>query len=277
MGNPKKTKEVFLDNPFGEGKIYKSGDIGRWTFDGKVQVLGRLDHQIKLHGLRVELGEIENKMTQIEGVTSSVVNKIEVNGREVLCGYYVSSENISENMVKEFLKKFLPPYMVPSYIVKLDKMPYTINRKIDRKALPYPNLEKKESTPKDVDISSLNSSEEKLLQIWKNILHIDNISLDDNFFDIGGDSIAAINMQIEAIKYGLNFEYGDIFNFPTVRQLSHKIPVIEDTSIKNYDYSIINEVLRRNSFANLKHITKVKPGNILLIRWYRISWFSYCL
>lgn len=77
IGNEEKTRAVFLDNPFGEGKIYKTGDIGRWTFDGKIQCLGRVDHQIKLRGLRIELGEIENKMSQIEGVTASVVNKIE--------------------------------------------------------------------------------------------------------------------------------------------------------------------------------------------------------
>ena len=75
--------------------MYKSGDIGRWTFDGKVQILGRVDHQIKLRGLRIELGEIENKMTQISGITASVVNKAEVDGKEVLCGYYVAKKSFN--------------------------------------------------------------------------------------------------------------------------------------------------------------------------------------
>jgi len=124
LGNPELTAERFLDNPFGEGKIYKSGDIGRWTFDGKVQCLGRIDHQIKLRGLRIELGEIENQMTAVEGVSSSVVNKIEIDGKEVLCGYYVAEKDVLESTIKEHLRKTLPAYMVPTYIVRLDSMPY---------------------------------------------------------------------------------------------------------------------------------------------------------
>lgn len=282
IGKPKKTKEVFLDNPFGEGKIYKSGDIGRWTFDGKVQCLGRVDHQIKLRGLRIELGEIENKMSQIVGVTSSVVNKIELDGKEILCGYYVTDNNISENKVREFLKQSLPPYMIPSYIIKLDEMPYSINRKIDRKALPLPktsstSIPKKENKP-DLNIDEMSSNEEKLLQIWKDILKKDDISINDNFFDIGGDSISAIDMQLAGLKYGLNFEYADIFNFPTIKELANKIPVVIDDFIEKYDYSRVNEVLSRNTNENFKTISKLEnPGNILLIRRNWLSWFSYCL
>lgn len=109
--------------------------------------------------------------------------------------------------------------MVPTYVMKLETMPYTINRKIDRKALPLPETHKM-VTSSHVNIAKLDSNEEKLLQIWKNLLKIDTIDVNDNFFDIGGDSILAINMQIEALKYGLEIEYADIFNFPTVRQLS---------------------------------------------------------
>ena len=148
-------------------------------------------------------------MTQIAGITASVVNKAEVDGKEVLCGYYVANQNIEENEVKEFLRKSLPPYMVPSYIIKLAEMPYTINRKIDRKALPIPSSATFAPSRNAENIADMNSNKEKLLQMWKNILGKDNISVDDNFFDIGGDSISAINMQIEAIKYDINFEYAD--------------------------------------------------------------------
>lgn len=240
IGKAELTAERFLKNPFGSGKIYKSGDIGRWTFDGKVQCLGRIDNQVKLRGLRIELGEIEDEMLKMPGVTSAIVNKVSLDGKESLCGYYVADNNLAENIVKENLRKFLPPYMVPTYIIKLDKMPYTINRKVDRKALPLPVVNKFASAT--VDIRSLNSNEEKLLEIWKNILKTDKISVDDNFFDIGGDSILAINMQIEALKYGLEFEYADIFNFPTIRQLSKKLPSPEEHFMANYDYSKINNL-----------------------------------
>ena len=264
MGKPELTAERFIKNPFGTGKIYKTGDIGRWTFDGKVQCLGRVDNQIKLRGLRIELSEIENIMLNIKGISSAIVNKIEIDEKEVLCGYYVADSSIKETMVKDTLRNSLPYYMVPTYIIRLEKMPYTINRKIDRKALPLPELHKSLSHNK-ININELNSNEEKLLQIWKNILKIDDIDINDNFFDIGGDSISAINMQIEAVKYGLNFEYADIFNYPTISQLSNKLPSPESSFMENYDYSHINNLLKRNTFENIKSIKPFSFKNILLI------------
>ena len=264
MGKPDMTSAKFLDNPFGSGKIYKSGDIGRWTFDGKVQCLGRIDNQIKLRGLRIELGEIENRILEIEGISSAIVNKIELDGKEVLCGYYVSNVDIKESYIKDILRKNLPPYMIPSYILRLDKMPYTINRKIDRKALPIPQANHKDENSK-INIATLNSNEDKLIQIWKNILKVDNITIDDNFFDIGGDSVSAITMQLEAIKYDLDFEYADIFNYPTIRQLAKKLPSPEKSFMDNYDYDTINKVLSRNTFENISKIKKYDVKNVLLI------------
>ena len=264
IGKAEMTAEKFLKNPFGPGKIYKSGDIGRWTFDGKVQCLGRIDNQVKLRGLRIELSEIENEILKMDGVTSAIVNKIVLDNQEFLCAYYVADTDISETTVKETLRKFLPQYMVPTYVMKLETMPYTINRKIDRKALPLPETHKMVSSP-HVNIATLDSNEEKLLQIWKNLLKIDNIDVNDNFFDIGGDSILAINMQIEALKYGLELEYADIFNYPTVRQLSQKLPSPVENFMSNYDYTQINDLLSRNNINNLNKIEKYNVGNILLI------------
>lgn len=264
IGKPDLTEEKFLENPFGIGKIYKSGDIGRWTFDGKVQCLGRLDHQVKLHGLRIELGEIENIISNINGVTSSIVTKIEINNKEVLCAYFVADRKIPDKDVRSILRAALPNYMVPTYIIQLDEMPYTINRKIDRKSLPIPNAYKSIDSEK-INIYELNSNEEKLIQIWKNILKIPEVHIDDNFFDIGGDSISAINMQIEALKYGLHFEYADIFNFPTIKQLSHKLPAPQKSFSDNYDYSKINTILSRNSTEAINSISSFNVNNILLI------------
>ena len=266
LGNPELTKEKFLPNKFGKGRMYKSGDIGRWTHDGKVQCLGRIDHQIKLRGLRIELGEIESKIEQIPGISAAVVNKVSIQDKESLCGYFVTDpdSHVTEIEVKSHLKKYLPQYMVPSYIMHLKEMPYTINRKIDRKALPLPKNEKfEEENPDDFDTNEL-----KLLQIWKNILQLKEISLTDNFFDIGGDSISAIKMQIEALKYNFNFEYADIFKYPTIKELSTKIKgsiETKDEQISNYDYSIIEKVLERNNIKNIETIKKYDVKNILLI------------
>ena len=268
LGNEGLTNERFLPNKFGTGRMYKSGDIGRWTHDGKVQCLGRVDHQIKLRGLRIELGEIETKIEQIPGVSAAVVNKVSVKDDEALCGYYVTENNakVTEIQVKKHLKKYLPQYMVPKYIMQLEKMPYTINRKIDRKALPLPKIEDEyfeEETPDNFD-----SDELKLLQIWKNILHLSEISLTDNFFDIGGDSISAINMQIEALKYDFKFEYSDIFKYPTIKELVEKTKENkekQEESISQYDYTKIEKVLKKNNSKNIEKITKYDVRNILLI------------
>ena len=264
IGRKDLTDSRFLKNPFGPGKIYKSGDIGRWTFDGKVQCLGRIDNQVKLRGLRIELGEIENVLSSIDGITSSVVNKVEVGEKEVLCAYYVCDTDVTDKQVRDTLRQYLPPYMVPTYVMKLDRMPYTINRKIDRKALPLPHMYTTEKNSK-INISELSTNEEKLLQIWKNILNIQDINLDDNFFDIGGDSISAIKMQIEALKYGLKFEYADIFNYPTIKQLSKKLPSPAERFMDNYDYSIVNNILSQNIETNLSSIKKYEIKNALLL------------
>lgn len=263
INKPELTTSSFLENPFGPGKIYKTGDIGKWTFNGKVQILGRIDNQIKLRGLRIELSEIENRMLEIKGVISAIVNKIELDGKEVLCGYFVAKEKIETSTIKEHLRLNLPAYMIPTYIMQLDEMPYTINRKIDRKSLPIPKL--KADTVSNISIAKLDSNEDKLIQIWKNILKVDNITIDDNFFDIGGDSISAIQLQIEAVKYNLEFQYADIFNYPTIRQLAKKLPSPEKSFMKNYDYTKINEILSRNKIENITSIRKYQFKNILLI------------
>lgn len=265
LGKPELTKEKFLPNKFGEGRMYKSGDIGRWTFDGKIQCLGRIDNQIKLRGLRIELGEIESKMEQYPGVSASIVNKITIENKEVLCGYYVTDGTIdvTEIEIKSYLKKYLPQYMVPSYIVHLEEMPYTINRKIDRKALPMPKLE--EESFKEEDPDKFDSDELKLQQIWKNVLHLKKIAVNDNFFDIGGDSISAIKMQIEALKYNFNFEYADIFKYPTIKELAGKKNNKVEENIAKYDYSAIDKVLEKNNISNISTIRRYQVGNILLI------------
>ena len=156
--------------------------------------------------------------------------------------------------------------MVPTYIVRLDQMPYTINRKIDRKALPLPDFENYQNKDK-ISNETISPREKLLLNIWKKILNINVISINDNFFDIGGDSISAINMQLEAMKNGFNFEYADIFNFPTIKFLANKNQDIQENVVNlgEYDYSKINQILAKNNVSNINSIKKFDVNNILLI------------
>ena len=265
LGKEKLTNEKFIKNPFAEGKMFKSGDIGRWTKDGKLQCLGRLDHQVKLRGLRIELGEIEKILEAIPEVDEAVVNKVIVNDKEALCAYYVLNSDIDENLLKNTLREKLPYYMVPAYFMKLDSMPYSINRKIDRKALPQPNVSNVNSKVVIDNKIKLSPDAQKLLFIWKNVLNVSNININDNFFDIGGDSISAIQVQIEAVKYGINIEYSDIFKYPTIKLLSSNIKRNDYYNISDYNNNKINKLLERNTEESLSTICKTKVKNILVV------------
>ena len=265
LGKEKLTNEKFIKNPFAEGKMFKSGDIGRWTKDGKLQCLGRLDHQVKLRGLRIELGEIERLLEAIPEVDEAVVNKVIVNDKEALCAYYVLNSDIDESLLKSTLREKLPYYMVPTYFMKLDSMPYSINRKIDRKALPQPNVNNINSEVVIDTKIKLSPDAQKLLFIWKNVLNLSNINVNDNFFDIGGDSIAAIQVQIEAVKNGINIEYSDIFKYPTIKLLSSNIKRNDYYDISDYNNNKINRLLERNTEESISTICKTKVKNILVI------------
>ncbi len=264
LGKEDLTNQKFINNPFAPGKMFKSGDIGRWTEDGKLQCLGRIDHQIKLRGLRVELGEIEKLLEAIPEVDEAVVNKVTVDDKEALCAYYVLNSSIDEVLLRNNLREKLPYYMVPTYFMKLDKMPYSINRKIDRKALPIPTPTIA-ANKRSINTTSLNTIEDKLLFIWKNVLHTNEVDINDNFFDVGGDSIAAIQVQIEAVKLGINIEYSDIFKYPTIKQLSNNINKNECYDLTKFTNSNILDMLKNNNDKALSSIKKAKFKNVLII------------
>ena len=265
LGKEDLTNEKFINNPFADGRMFKSGDIGRWTKEGKLQCLGRIDHQVKLRGLRIELGEIEKILESVPEVDEAVVNKVIINDKEFLCAYYVLNSDIDETLLRTTLREKLPYYMVPTYFMRLDCMPYSINRKIDRKALPIPTSNIIDINKNNYKIIKSNSTSDKLLHIFKNVLNNSNISINDNFFDIGGDSIAAIQVQIEAVKHGINIEYSDIFKYPTIKQLSDNINKNEFFEIASYSNNKIDTLLQKNTIDSISSIHKTKVKNILVV------------
>jgi amino acid adenylation domain-containing protein len=194
------TSVKFLDNPFVQGKIiYKTGDVARWFEDGNMEFLGRLDNQVKLRGLRIELGEIENQLLNHDKVAEAIViirgDKAE---DKYLCAYIVpdpeDEDEISDNELQEYLTKELPDYMIPSYFVTLENMPLSPNGKRDRKSLPEPD--KISSKSDEQYIAPRNFVEKKLAHIWAEVLEIeeDRISINSNFFEIGGNSLKSIKL-----------------------------------------------------------------------------------
>ncbi len=261
INRPELTAEKFItyDNQI----IYNTGDLAKFLPNGELICLGRTDFQVKVRGLRIELGEIESAICSYKGVKDAVVTIKKVQDREFLCGYFVADGRVSCPTLKKHLSKKLPNYMVPSYLLQLDTFKYTPNGKIDRKDLPNPVFEVKKIIAPRTDLEST------ILNIWKSILSVNEISIDDNFFDIGGDSLCALKMQIELMKKDLNVGYGDIFTHNTISDLAEFLSNNQkDVNISSYtrnDFKNINKVLNKNSIIRPLKLKQRNLKNVLLV------------
>ncbi|MDB9402876.1 amino acid adenylation domain-containing protein, partial [Microcystis sp. CS-574] len=235
LNRPELTQEKFIPNPFEKdevipptplnkggnepSKLYKTGDLARYLPDGNIEYLGRIDNQVKIRGFRIELGEIESLLNQNEAVQSSCVIVREDNlGDKRLVAYVVPQLeiNLTINEIRQFLRAKLPDYMVPTAFVLLDTFPLTPNGKIDRRALPVPDLQSQGEY-----IAPRNPIEEKMAQIWAEVLKLKRVSIEDNFFELGGHSLLAtqvISRLQETFEIVLPLRY--LFESPTIAQLS---------------------------------------------------------
>ena len=185
------TENKFLKHPFKPNeRIYRSGDIGRWLKDGTIEFIGRKDNQVKIRGLRIELKEIENALKDVEGIEDTIVIDIERgNGIKSLCAYVVSSKDINERNIRKELVNVLPEYMIPTYFVFISKIPVNENGKINRRLLPEPLLENSKT---ENYIEPKSDIEIKISNIVKDVLKLNNVGINDNFFEIGADSISIV-------------------------------------------------------------------------------------
>jgi len=212
------TKTRFIADPFAEsGVIYRSGDLACLLPNGDIACLGRTDDQLKISGQRIEPGEIEKALETYPEINKAVVVIRPVSGNLRLCGYYTSTskEDISPDTLRLYLKKKLPIYMIPNYFLRIEKFPLTASGKIERKLLPNIDLSKQEnksSTP-------MTREEIKIAKIWKKVLGIDDIGPEDDFFSLGGDSMAVIKAQIEMLKHGIKIGTQEFYENPTIRSI----------------------------------------------------------
>ncbi|MBA2582913.1 MAG: amino acid adenylation domain-containing protein, partial [Bacteroidetes bacterium] len=220
LKSPELTAEKFVSNPFRSGeKMYRTGDLARWLVDGNLEYLGRIDHQVKIRGYRIELGEIESWLYVNPAVKKAVViDRADKTGFKYLCAYVVLSNDIDVSVLRQELIASLPEYMVPSHIVKLEHIPLTQNGKVNRKELPAPSAILSKS--KDFDKAE-GKLEKQMLEIWKEVLSLQQISVTDNFFEIGGHSLRGTILvsQIQR-KLKVDVPLRAIFNYPTIRTLS---------------------------------------------------------
>ncbi|WP_445252994.1 amino acid adenylation domain-containing protein [Nodularia sp. NIES-3585] len=230
LNRPDLTAEKFIPNPFDQSKIssqksklYKTGDLARYLTDGNIEYLGRIDNQVKIRGFRIELGEIEAALSQHEDVQSSVVIACEnTPGDQRLVAYIVPrpEQTPSLSVLRRFLKQKLPEYMVPNAIVILHSLPLTPNGKVDRRALPVA-----ESRTVEVNLVAPRTPvEAKLAQIWSQVLKVELVGIDDNFFEIGGHSLLATQVMSRLQEaFEISLPLRSLFESPTIAQLSEVI------------------------------------------------------
>ena len=221
--NPEKTAPVFIEDPFRPGiRMYKTGDIARYRYDGVLEFFGRKDFQVKVRGHRIELGEIENVLLkQSELVKNAVVEVKEIQQQKTIVAYVVPNGNLDNVKIKKALENTLPYYMVPSYYIDMDKIPLTANGKVDRKRLP--EVEGMVIEDKEI-IAPANDIEEALVLIWKDILKTETISTEDNFFELGGNSLS-VGVLINKIKshFETNISFSKFYLSPTIKKTADLI------------------------------------------------------
>lgn len=223
LHRPELTSERFVANPFAPGELmYKTGDIARWLPDGNIEYLGRLDDQIKIRGYRVELGEIETAILEHESIQETVVlARLDDQNQTYLCAYFVAKESCDVAQLRQYVSKKLPHFMIPAFFTEMTEFPITSNGKVDKKALPLPDLSKQSETDYVAPTTTL---EETLAQLWTEVLGVHQVGIHDNFFKLGGDSIKAIQIAARLNTNNVKLEVKDLFQAQTISQV---IPYIK--------------------------------------------------
>ncbi|MCP5107306.1 MAG: amino acid adenylation domain-containing protein, partial [bacterium] len=242
--------------------LYRTGDLVKWRPDGTVEFIGRIDHQVKIRGYRIELGEIESLLLAHPRVKEAIVPALEGEGGDkYLCAYIVAEGAACVDNLREYLSAELPDYMVPSYFVVLDKMPLNPNGKVDRKALPAPDV-----TRANDYVPPRNETEILLVKLWAVVLGLapEHIGIRDNFFRLGGHSLKAVTLTSRIYKvFSVEVPIGELLKKPTVESIAHLIHTAEGRSysavrpVEKRDYYVVSSAQKR-----LFVVHGMDPGNV---------------
>jgi fengycin family lipopeptide synthetase D len=246
LNRPELTAEKFVVNPFKpEEKMYRTGDLARWLPDGNIEFLGRIDHQVKIRGYRIELGEIESQLVKHPLIRETVVvAKDDQSYNRYLCAYIVGEEELTTAQLREYLSRVLPDYMIPSRFIQLKEIPLNPNGKIDRKALPEPGG----SLNTGVDyVAPANEVEKRLAKLWKDIFGLNQVGVNENFFNLGGHSLHIIKL-VSAVyqELGIELPIKVIFEYPTIRGMVQFI--LKANFNSEYNVMLINNRNDKNMF-----------------------------
>ena len=232
LNRPEINAERFIQDKFSSdstARLYRSGDLGRFLPNGDLEYLGRIDHQVKIRGFRIEIGEIEAALSKISGVQENIVIVSSEDGNEKLSNQkqliaymvYAGDAKPSIETLRNKLKEYLPEYMLPSHFVYLEQFPLTANGKIDRKALPKPEVNRENL---EVAFVPPQTPEEEILaQAWQKVLGVDRVGRFDNYFVLGGDSIRSIRVSSLAEEAGLKLKLEQVFSYPVLADLAASV------------------------------------------------------
>ena len=268
---PEKTASVFVENPFSvceeDKRLYRTGDMVRMKGDGNIEYIGRIDSQVKIRGYRVELGEIEGAILKHELVRSAAVTVIEKGGNKYITAYY-TGETIQDDQLKTFLEPLIPDYMMPSFFVHIEELPITPGGKVDKKALPLPEIT---TVAGATYVEPVTAVQRALCEIFEKALGTEKVGIEDNFFELGGSSLTASKVAVMCLSKNISIVYADIFKYPTVRELAAIVDNSEafekpqsDNEFAGYNYNRIQSVISGNVEENVGQVTKEQLGDIML-------------
>ncbi|MBN3990706.1 MAG: amino acid adenylation domain-containing protein [Nostoc sp. NMS2] len=267
LNRPELTQEKFISNPFGSGRLYKTGDLVRYLPDGNIEYIGRIDNQVKIRGFRIELAEIETLLGQHGDVQICCVIAHEgTPGNKRLVAYIVPQKDVTltPDELRQFLANKLPGYMVPAAFVILESLPLTPNGKVDRRALPNPDLHQELS-----DYVMPKTEVERIIAgIWQKALAVEKVGIYNNFFELGGHSLllVKINQQLQE-KLGLELSIVNMFNYPTIHSLSqylsaktHKEETTKENTSRPQAHSEIKALRKQQLQSRQQHRSQKKGG-----------------
>ncbi|MEO6638315.1 MAG: amino acid adenylation domain-containing protein, partial [Ginsengibacter sp.] len=233
LNNEELTKEKFIPNPFSKethAVMYSTGDLVKYLPDGNVSFIGRVDNQVKVRGYRIELGEIESILIQCPLVSqAAVLAKEDKQENKRLVGYIIPDGSFDREGIISYLEEKLPDYMIPAVLIEMESFPLTPNGKIDRNALPDPDVNE---GLKDQYVAPRNEVEAQLAEIWQDVLELDEVGVTNDFFELGGHSLLAVRL-VSAIRktFSVEMPIGDIFDYPTVELLAGQLAKNSDKNL----------------------------------------------
>ncbi|WP_272037596.1 non-ribosomal peptide synthetase [Paenibacillus sp. JJ-100] len=222
INNEELSAQKFFSNPFVPGdRVYRTGDAAKWLPDGSIEFIGRMDNQVKIRGFRIETGEVENVLLSHPSVKEAVilVKQAGESQDKILCGYVVAEVELTVQLLKEFMAQHLPDYMIPTVILFMAQLPLNVNGKVDRKALPEPDYDVTETeyTP------PRNEMEAAIVQVWSEVLGLERVSVHNNFFEIGGHSLKAMQVVSKLGNLGFELSINQVFAHQTPAELAASV------------------------------------------------------